>query len=366
MTYNKNQHFVPRCHLKPFTKDGAGAAINLFNLTRAAAISDAPVKNQSSRDHFYGKDPRLESAINLVENGYARAVADIIANPRAIMPGHQIVLHRFVYLQHLRTEAQARSMAELTFAMTDFANQDSDRPSLKEAMREAVQVAMMYYASSMSIVDDLKVCLVRNETASPFFTSDNPAVLANRWHQRDARTKGRSFGAGNSGAIFFLPLSPELLCLLYDGDVYSVSNDGGWVITRKPTDVRMLNEHQILNCAANLYFRDWATRDVVAAEVARSAPARPKAPLEAITAVLGETTEWGCRYDIVPKTDIEPGQEALIHVLKNHPRPSGWPSFLSFRSIGKVYGNDTAAGYTRRWCIEQGFVSGTGYYKQRA
>lgn len=364
MAYNKNQHFVPRCHLKPFTKGGAGVAINLFNLTRAAAISEAPVKSQSSRDYFYGRDPKLESAINFVENGYAEVVADILANSRPIMPGHQIVLHRFVHLQYLRTEAQAQAISKQSFAMTDFPGLNVDRPSLKDVMREAVQAAMLHYASSMAIVDDLKICLVRNETALPFFTSDNPAVLANRWHQRAPRTRGRSFGVATAGAIFFLPLSPKLLCLLYDGDVYTIPKSRGWVITRKPADVRLLNEHQILNCLANLYFHDWSDRDAIAAQVASSVPRRPKVTQEVMTAVLGEATERESRYDVVPKASIKPGQETLVHVLKNHPRPSGWPSFLHFRNRGKVYGNDMGAGYTRRWCIEQGFISGTGYYKQ--
>lgn len=366
MANNKNQHFVPRCHLKPFTKDGAGLAINLFNLALGHAIPDAPVKNQSSRDYFYGQDPKLESAINTVENGYSAVVADIFANSGPVMPGHQVVLRRFTYLQYLRTEAQARAMADHAFAMTDIPGLEIERPSLKDTMREAVQTAMLHYASNMAIVDDLKVCLVRNETSTPFFTSDNPAVLANRWHQRDPRTQGRSFGVGKAGTIFMLPLSPDVLCLLYDGDVYSVPKDAGWVIARKAEDTRLLNEHQILSCAANLYFRDWSTRDAIAAQVGDVVPRRPKVAMEVVTAVLGETTDWGSRYDVVPKDSIKPGQQALIHVRTNHPRPSGWPSFLSFRNGGKVYGNDTGAGFTRRWCVDQGFVSGTGYYKQPA
>lgn len=68
MAHNKNQHFVLRCHLNPFTKVEVGVTINLLNLTRAAAISETPVKNQNSQDYFYsvprcvqteGPKPRL-------------------------------------------------------------------------------------------------------------------------------------------------------------------------------------------------------------------------------------------------------------------------------------------------------------------
>ena len=52
MADNKNQHYVPRVHLKPFTLDGEGLAINLLNIDRMKPISNAPVKNQCSGDYF--------------------------------------------------------------------------------------------------------------------------------------------------------------------------------------------------------------------------------------------------------------------------------------------------------------------------
>lgn len=365
MADNKNQHFVPRCHLRPFTKDAAGEAINLFNLTRAKAVPDASARSQCSSDYFYGRDKRLEDAIQMVERGYAEVVRNLLTAPGPLLPGHRIVLKRFAYLQHIRTEAASRAMAERTFAMIDSPGVEIERPSLKEATKQAVLAAMLHYASSMKLIDDLKICLVKNETAVPFVTSDNPAVLANRWHQADRRTRGRSFGLGRAGIVLILPLSPKLLCLLYDGDVYSVPNSAGWLIARKQADVRHLNEHQILNCAANLYFQDWSFRDSLAADVREIAPLRPQTHMEVVTAVLGETTAWGSRFDVVPKESLRQGQDSMIHIATNHPRPSGWPRFLSFRSGGQVFGNDTFAGFTRRWCLEQGFVRGEGYYRQR-
>lgn len=63
MASNKNQHFVPRCYLRPFTLDGNGLSINIFNIDRSRAIKNAPVKNQCSGDYFYGKDQKLERAL---------------------------------------------------------------------------------------------------------------------------------------------------------------------------------------------------------------------------------------------------------------------------------------------------------------
>ncbi|WP_107355944.1 DUF4238 domain-containing protein [Rhodopseudomonas palustris] len=56
MPDNKNQHYVPRCLLKPFTLNGDGRSINVFNMARERSIANAPVKSQCSRDYFYGRD----------------------------------------------------------------------------------------------------------------------------------------------------------------------------------------------------------------------------------------------------------------------------------------------------------------------
>src|SRR3546814_15823731 len=72
-------------------------------------IPNAPVKNQCSSDYFYGRDPKLESAINFVENNYGEVV-------RLLEDGHptgdgrvNIVLKRFAYLPYLMTESPSRA-----------------------------------------------------------------------------------------------------------------------------------------------------------------------------------------------------------------------------------------------------------------
>lgn len=330
MANNRNQHFVPRCYLKPFTKDGAGLAINLYNLKLSRVIPDAPVKNQSSGNYFYGKDQKLEDAIQSVEGPFAQVVTDICSNTSPVTRNQKAVLRRFIYLQYLRTEARSSAIAYTTFALIDIPGVNVERPSLKEAMREAVQEAMYLYVTNIRMLDDLKVCLIRNRTAVPFFTSDDPAIMANRWHQKDARTRGRSFGLGNPGLIFLLPLSPSVLCILYDGDVYSVPNHGGWIAARKVTDIRLLNEHQILNCTYNLYFQNWENREDIAIHVAKAKIGRTSVPIDVVTAMYDKTTDRGERYSVVPKSELQPDRNQLVHVLtppRDH--PDGQNLFLS-------------------------------------
>lgn len=106
MASNKNQHFVPRCYLKPFTLNGEGAAMNLFNIDRQRFVYKAPVKNQCSRDYFYGKDLILEKQLQTYEAEYAGLLSRIRSPGYVLEADHKVILSRFWLLQYLRTEAR--------------------------------------------------------------------------------------------------------------------------------------------------------------------------------------------------------------------------------------------------------------------
>lgn len=361
MAFNKNQHFVPKVHLRPFTLDGENMAINLINITGLAPIENAPVKNQCSRDYFYGKDPKLESAINFIENHYGEVVRMLERGYPSVDGRVTIVLARFIYLQYLRTEAASRAMSEMVLALHDVPGSDIPLPSMRDAMLEAVQAAMHHYREAMQIVDDLTLCLVRNRTDVPFITSDDPAVLTN-WLHLERRPKAlRSFGPKSAGAIFLLPLTSNLCAIMFDNAVYACDHQSGWIELDRPEDIAALNAHQILRCHKNIYFRHWAARDELLTAVAAIKPRRPATRQTVTQLVLEETTDWGEKFVVRPITDIRDGKKAMVHVQTNHPEPETWPGFLRFRADATAYSNNTGAGLTRLWCLNGGFVRGNGY-----
>ena len=362
MADNKNQHFVPRVHLRPFTVGGEGLAINLFNLDRMKAIPNAPVRNQCSGNYFYGQNRLLENAINFIENPYGPVIRHLSDNG-AIGSAVEIVLKRFIYLQYLRTEAASFKASKMVLALHDVPGSDLPVPTVKEAAKEAVQAAMLNYKDTMRIVDDLTLCVVRNRTDSPFVTSDDPVVLTNRLHIQWPRKGRPTFGAKTAGAIFILPLTPKLCALLYDGAVYSLGHRAHWIDADRSADILALNSHQIMGCWANLYFRDWDDRELVAVQTETSKPLRPETRQTVTQAVLEKTSDWGEYYAVKKPTSIRNGEKVLVHVVSNHPIPAAWPSFMRFRPNGRAYSNNTGAGLTRRWCLEQGFVRGEGYHK---
>lgn len=109
MVDRKNQHFVPRALLRPWTKNGANKSISLFNHRSGRGIPAAPVKNQCSRDYFYGRDLRLETWLGRGEGMFADAVRYLPTTDISQSAASLEILRDFAYLQSIRTE---RSLAE--------------------------------------------------------------------------------------------------------------------------------------------------------------------------------------------------------------------------------------------------------------
>lgn len=323
------------------------------------------MKSQCSGDYFYGKDKLLDDAIMYVEGAYAQCVEGLLGPEPALGETEGIILRRFIYLQHLRTEAASRKAAEMMFAMQDVPGVDREPASFGEMMQNAVFLAMRQFTETMRIVDDLEICLVRNRTTIPFVTSDDPAVLTNRWHLQSRRTKGQSFGARNAGILFIMPLSPDTYCILYDHDVYALPHRSGWLDIKDRADAAALNEHQILNCAANLYFRDWNGREILAVAVSDARPQRPSQHHTLAYAALDQETEEGRRYLVTDRENLKLEEDILVHVITNRPEPLAWPSFLRYRAIRQAYSNNSRTGFIRRGCLDRGFVDGSGYSRVR-
>lgn len=369
MATNKNQHFVPRCHLKPFTVGETNRAIHVFNLDADRAIQGEPVKNQGSRDYFYGRDPRLEAAIQSVEGPYGAAVARLRLEGAVVGALDRTVLRRFILLQHMRTEAAAVLASRMMAALVELPDvlQDGEDWDFRAVTREAVIAAMRHYARTMRIVDDLQLTVVRNRSRTPFFTSDDPAVLTNCWHLQNHRAHGLGFGVKSAGLILFLPLAPELLAVLHDPDVYVVPHRQGVVEIEADEEAEALNAHQVLNCAANLYFGDWDGRGQIAEAVSAARPRRLDPRHRTTYAVRSGVEGEAVRYDAVTLADIvpDPNRDVLVHTQILRPVPARWPGFIHYRRDGRVYSNGTRAGFVRRGCIEAGFVEGEGYRRVR-
>jgi hypothetical protein len=313
MASNKNQHFVPRCYLKPFTLAREGAAINLYNVDRRKGVRNASAKDQCAKTYFYGEDLRVEKLLQKPEGAYAELLRNI-AFPSYIMNNSDAeFLRRFCYLQYCRTDAASIRFAASLSDMVDIAFDGNPSDEWKVNMRDVIDSGISNFQKTMHIVDDLKVCLIHNKTNIPFIISDDPAILTNKWHLQKSKARGMSFGVGSSGALFFFPLTPEIMCILYDGGVYNVSNVGGWTSTNKISDIAAFNEHQLLCCLANIYFPEWSNLTIIDENFEKVQSLRPIARHEAVTAVLSQESEDYKRYIVVPREEMHKQKKEFVN-----------------------------------------------------
>lgn len=350
MASHKNQHFVPRCYLKPFSLNGEGLAINMYNIDRRKGIRNAALASQCSAAYFYGEDLTLEKLLQTPEGWYAQVLKEIRTPGYRLTTDHKSSLRLFTLLQYRRTEAAAMYIAQSMNETLDIAYRGADRvpegerPSLKDAM----QLGIHTFLQTARGLDDLKVCLIRNKTHGEFITSDDPAIMTNRWYLTNAKAKPHSAGMASAGALFFLPLTPTILCVIYDGDVYSIPNDAGWVDVYKQGDINAFNEHQYLNCVANVYFSGWKLLGVIESEFLAALPHRvfPKQQLE--VAVIENEDEWGETYKTVSREEAALAARKMIRMTHMFARPTRWPSPIKWRDKPKIYFNGSSVGFLRR------------------
>jgi hypothetical protein len=347
---NKNQHFVPRCHLKPFTLDGAGTSINVYNLDRRKGFQNAAVKSQCSSDYFYGIDPGFEPYLQQIEGLYAEVVRSIGSPDYALTEMDRAVLRWFCYLQSCRTEAAAKRYVEISSDMAEFISSRGE-PDVSMSLKEAAASGVMQFLSTAEEVGDLKVCLIQNQTPLEFITSDDPAALTNRWYIQRPEARGMGYGAGNAGTLFLLPVTPRVCCIVYDGDVYSIQNIEGWRQVNRIEDVVSINEHQFLNCNANVYFRSWEGLKSVRAAHADVDGRRLASRYRLNYAVLDSQNEWGSRYRVVSKEEATT-HNCIVHWESVRPTPRRWPSVIQWRSDRKVYSNGTGQNFVRKAATE--------------
>jgi len=346
MASNKNQHFVPRCYLREFTHDSENKAINLFNIDKKKLISNAPVKSQCSKDYFYGQDEKLEEAIQFLEGSYASMLREVLDGPRELSDGQKIVIKRFWLFQYLRTEAASRRSVEMSNDFTKTAGVSPEEFNFE--IKEAVQMAMETFAENMDIVDDLKICFILNKTKIPFVTSDNPAVLTNRWHLNDNRTKFKSFGLNTCGDMLLLPLTPEIMCVGYDGDVYSIPQKKGWAFITKEIDAKAFNQHQFLECRANIFFKNSEDLQFVEESFEDMIDNRPSERHRIHYAVFDYNDGQHSHYKVIDPNEAGEHERAIVHSETVHSRPLSWPSVIRWRNRGAVYTNGTGLGYVRK------------------
>jgi hypothetical protein len=355
MADRKNQHFVPKALLKPWTLGEEGKAINLYNIRSDRGVRNAPVKNQCSRDYFYGADLRIETWLGRGEGVYSQTLAPLPIDDAQQTAASLEILRDFTYLQQIRTERSLAEEARMLREMYDHIFHGSlpdgeEIPSHEEIVAEAID---RWRQTSLSL-HDLKGVLVINESPIPFVVSDDPAVHTNKLHTH--RLRHSNFGIQQSGMMLTMPVSTRLAVLFYDGDVYTIPDKVGFNLTiQSENDARAFNELQFIKANENIYFQDWNQLDAIREGFAAVRDRRLDVHFRFNLLVPIEGHEG--RYRVSDDISLTPEGSSIIHLESVSFYPRIWPSKLRYRHDMHGYSDGSAAGYARRrWAEEQGLT----------
>lgn len=261
----KNNHFVPKSYLKRFNSQSENQ-VGLFNLKSGLIVEGAPVKSQCARDYFYTKNPVFEDKFMELEGKQGalldRMTADRYVPARESDDHHTLLaLIMFQAGRTVTTVEQQNHLAnQFGKAMLQKHLEKEGRgdlleflPQLKITLEDGVIDAIGQHLSMYPLIGDMQMTLFVNETDEDFVTSDHPVTLCNNLPASSPH--GANTGFSSRGLIILYPLSPRVLLVLTDPEVYKVASDANNVCTLKSTrDVINLNLPQCFNAHENLYF----------------------------------------------------------------------------------------------------------------
>jgi len=230
MPENKSHHYVPQMYMRLFS-DEDEKCVGVFALEKKKFIPSAPIKGQACKNYFYGKDGKAEKSFGKIETRVRSILREIIDNTNLPANGSEEYEFLMLYLalQHCRTtdaEAEHMEAAEKTVKSmlhrkaTLEGNQiildalPNVRIKRTNAISETVRVATV----GASLLTDLNLMLLKNETDKAFISSDVPVVLHNRIYED--QTEFSATGFASVGLQVFLPLGPRYMLVCYDPGVY--------------------------------------------------------------------------------------------------------------------------------------------------
>ncbi len=228
MQITKNQHYVPRFYMKPFSiikNEGTKkekVLISFYQFKDNLFRDNVPTTSVCSEDFFYDEDGRIENKLAEKENKWGSAILKI--NRDEELAASEINdIREFTVYQISRTKAMLDHNQDMATTMLTnvLYNQtsDLDKSVIKEIVEKKVETEITseynldFVKDTLPIIDDLKMCILENKTDVAFLTSDVPVIIVNPLGVHRA-------GLGNIGTVVFFPTSQKKMVMFYDNKLY--------------------------------------------------------------------------------------------------------------------------------------------------
>ncbi|MDB9306837.1 MULTISPECIES: DUF4238 domain-containing protein [Cyanophyceae] len=330
MPEKKNQHFIPRFYLKKFSLHSQEERVGVFNISSLKFIESANLYDQASKNYFYGRDLKIENGFQKLETESAKIINSILEKqflPAAHSRDHQMLLMFIIRLLG-RTVYAAEMIQELvkkyqkTVSSISYNALSESEKKINLTLTDAVQESLSIGKCNFPLVRDLHWKLLINETQEPFITSDHPVVVYNQFLEH-RKTYGSNVGLASKGLEVFLPLSPQIILILFDKDVYKVGAKNKYHIqVNMATDIKALNLLQYINANKNIYFNDKFSEKKVQ---------------ELLTTFDLYRRKSKANCDQYPNTIKNEKQKVLLHLYGSDVKCSLRLSFVSLLKKAKSY-----------------------------
>jgi hypothetical protein len=262
-TDKKNQHYIPKFYLRNFSYKKNGKQIGFYNIKADKFFQSGKLKTQGSKSFFYGKDGIIENTLSKIEGEIAQTIQEIINTQE--LPPRDTIHHGnilvFVALTHLRNPVIIESIKEQSLQFEKLMNLDLPKNVKKFTSPEmthehSINLSLSMLPDIVDILRDLEYKIIINETSTPFIASDFPVVKYNQFLEFKKWPHGRT-GYGTVGLQIFIPLSPSIVLLLFDSNIYKVSDKKKHKLKlTNITDIRQINALQLLNCFESIFFNE--------------------------------------------------------------------------------------------------------------
>lgn len=265
----RNQHFIPRFYLKLFATDPGERMIGLFNVRTKKHVANASIRHQASADFYYGRDGVVEDVLCKLENSWRPTVRNILRDQQLPAAGSESAFHLLMLMLNLsaRTAQAADEQVEMLEKFSKIILSKAPQvqghiDSFKLRMAEPNLIPMETAFSMAFVMFDMRSKLLLNRTGRPFITSDNPVVRTNPFLE-SLSPHSSNTGFACKGLQVFMPLSPMVQLVYYDGSVYKFGSLGPRSVdVTVNEDVDSLNLLQCLSTNENLYFNSMAPSEV--------------------------------------------------------------------------------------------------------
>jgi hypothetical protein len=323
-----NQHYVPYCLLKHFSKTGKKIKkLNIFDIASSNILYNQSIKKRFSQNYFYDQDNSVENILQNIENSAAIVIDKIVNSQLSISDEDRLSLLKFISVMLSRTpEARAKAlsfinsscelMVEKLLSLNGFDPNEASKGKIKpEDPRNLVSLITLQGIIDAPILVDLDFHLIRNDSSLELFISDHPAFAYN-WFYRNLKHPGVT-GLTAKGLQIFMPISSSLLICLYDSEVYKYGKKNSALTKISDVeDIEILNSFQVISANSIIGFCDQ----------------KSEASLQRLSRKYKNIKVYRHESKIINEEELENGKLKTTHLtFTQQAKLSKMPSFVSIK-----------------------------------